>query len=193
MSPAGRWLLGAGACVFMAGCHTDMWVQPRHRPLQEADVTMFRDGMSSRPLPAGVVARGFEREDTAYFTGRGEDGKLIAKIPMGQVVEALKASGPKDVLMRGQEMFNAFCSPCHGRVGDGKGMIAMRGLDLKRKPANYHSKKLREMPDGHFFDVITNGFGVMFSYASRILPEDRWAIVSYVRALQASQPTEGQP
>ncbi|MFY9233147.1 MAG: cytochrome c [Fimbriimonadaceae bacterium] len=173
--------------ILTAGCHTDMWVQPKYRTLQEADSTMFRNGMSARSLPVGVVARGFERPDTEYYTARDASGKLILKIPMAKVMRELKLNEPRDVLMRGQEMFEAFCSPCHGRIGDGKGMIALRGLDLKRTPASYHTKKLREMPDGHFYDVITNGFGVMYPYGPRIVPEDRWAIVSYIRALQKSQ------
>lgn len=183
-------LLAGIALLF--GCHTDMWAQPRQRPLSQADQSLFLDSSSARPLPAGTVARGFERADTEYFTGRDDQGKLIKTIPLDKVIAEMRKIDPKissaqDVLIRGQEEFNAFCSPCHGRVGDGKGMIATRGLDLKRKPANYHDKKIREMPDGHYFDVITNGFGVMFPYGPRIQPQDRWAIVSYIRALQLSQ------
>ena len=186
-----RAVIGAAAAGFaVAGCHTDMWVQPSRRPLQPSEV--FTNQMSARPLVQGTVARGYLREDTAYYTGRDADGKLVKKIPMERVLKDMKASTVAEVVMRGQEMFNAFCSPCHGRLGDGQGMIALRGLDLKRKPANYHSAKLRKAADGHFFDVITNGFGIMYPYGPRILPEDRWAIVAYVRALQLSQGSQAQ-
>jgi mono/diheme cytochrome c family protein len=90
-------------------------------------------------------------------------------------------------LKRGQERFNIFCSPCHGRLGDGLGMIANRGLSLRRPVGNYHTDRLRKMPVGHFYDVITNGYGAMYSYASRVEPEDRWAIIAYIRVLQLSQ------
>jgi len=90
-------------------------------------------------------------------------------------------------MRRGQERFNIYCSPCHGRLGDGKGMIAQRGLALVRQPASYHTDRLRKIPVGHFYDVITNGFGIMYSYASRVEPDDRWRIAAYIRALQFSQ------
>jgi mono/diheme cytochrome c family protein len=89
-------------------------------------------------------------------------------------------------LKRGQQRFEVYCSPCHGRIGDGKGMIAVRGLALRKQPGNYHTPKLRKMPLGHFYDVITNGFGAMYSYSNRIEPADRWRIAAYVRVLQAS-------
>lgn len=180
-----RFAIAAAVGIFAAGCHTDMWVQPRERPLQTSD--FFRDGTSARPLPEGAIARGHLKTDTAYFTGRDDSGKYITEIPVGKAMAALKIDDSKEFLLRGQEMFNAFCSPCHGRVGDGQGMIAKRGLDLVRQPANYHSEKLRKMPIGHFFDVATNGFGIMYPYKSRISVEDRWAIVAYIRTLQASQ------
>ena len=92
-----------------------------------------------------------------------------------------------ELVKRGQERFNVYCSPCHGRLGDGKGMIALRGFQLRRPVGNYHTDRLRKMPVGHFYDVITNGYGAMYSYAARVEPQDRWAIVSYIRALQLSQ------
>jgi len=94
-----------------------------------------------------------------------------------------------ELLQRGQQQYNAFCAPCHGKSGDGQGMIAQRGLALRRQPASYHTDRLRGMPVGYFYDVITNGYGVMYSYASRIAPEDRWAIAAYIRVLQQSQYT----
>lgn len=163
-----------------AGCHTDMWVQPKQMPLDES--SFFADGQSARPLVPGTVARGHLQEDTKFFTGRDEKGQLITELPMKLTQEDLKA-----LLLRGEERFNIYCSPCHGRAGDGEGMITKRGLALRRPPANYHTDRLRKMPIGHFYDVITNGYGVMFSYASRVEPQDRWAIAAYIRALQLSE------
>jgi mono/diheme cytochrome c family protein len=125
----------------------------------------------------GTVARGKDRQDEPYYTG-AKDGKWLDELPV-QVT--------KDLLLRGQERYGIFCSPCHGMVGDGKGMIAQRGLELRRPVATYHTDRLRKMPVGHFYDVITNGYGAMYSYASRIEPADRWAVVAYVRTLQFSQ------
>jgi mono/diheme cytochrome c family protein len=163
--------------LLLAGCHLDMWTQGKiHKPYQESD--FFVDGQSSRPPVPGTVARGHLHLDDALYTGK-VNGKLVKEFPFPITKEAL---------LRGQERFDIFCSPCHGRLGDGKGMIAQRGLALRRAPANYHTDRLRRMPVGHFYDVITNGFGVMYSYASRIPdPKDRWDIVAYIRALQYSQ------
>jgi mono/diheme cytochrome c family protein len=158
-----------------AGCHTDMWVQPRTDTFRESD--FFTDAMSARPLVPGTIPRGHARLDEPYYTGT-ENGKLLQGIP----VEITK-----DLLDRGQERFDVYCSPCHGRLGDGEGMISHRGFKLRRPPGNYHTDRLRKMPAGHFYDVITNGYGSMFSYASRVEPQDRWAIVAYIRALQLSQ------
>lgn len=165
-----------GASLLMAGCHTDMWQQPKLAPLDESTFGGF-DGQSSRPLPAGTVARGHLREDDAFFTGR-ENGKYVESFPVKVT---------KELILRGQDRFNIYCTPCHGRLGDGQGMIAKRGLQLKRPVASYHTDRLRNMPIGHFYDVITNGYGAMFSYASRVEPQDRWAIAAYIRTLQFSQ------
>lgn len=159
----------------LAGCHTDMWQQPKLAPLDESK--FYDDGQSSRPLIAGTVARGRLRTDEAYFTGR-ENGKLVSEIPIHVT---------KDTLLRGQDRFKIYCTPCHGQLGDGNGMIAKRGFALRRPPASYHTDRLRAMPIGHFYDVITNGYGVMYSYASRVQPQDRWAIAAYIRALQLSR------
>lgn len=159
----------------LAGCHTDMWRQPKQAPLDESK--FFADGMASRPLVPGTVARGKLREDVAYYTG-AVNGRWVDQIPVPVT---------KQLLLRGQERFNVFCSPCHGKTGDGKGMIAARGLNLRRPIGNYHTDRLRNMPVGHFYDVITNGYGAMYSYASRVEPADRWAIIAYIRALQLSQ------
>jgi mono/diheme cytochrome c family protein len=161
--------------VALVGCNTDMWVQPKHHPLDES--TLFADGAASRPLLPNTISRGNLREDGVFFTGI-ENGKWVDRIPVAVT---------KNLLKRGQERFDIYCTPCHGRLGDGKGMIAQRGFQLKRPVGNYHTERLRKMPVGHFYDVMTNGYGAMYSYASRVEPSDRWAIVAYIRALQLSQ------
>ena len=115
----------------------------------------------------------------------------MTQIPVQQAIAAepkyLKIDNFKKFLERGQERFTIYCTPCHGQLGNGDGMIAARGLALKRKPATYHTDRLRKMPVGHFFDVITNGYGVMYSYGARVEVPDRWAIAAYIRVLQMSQ------
>ena len=172
---ASHGVLILGMALLLAGCHTDMWQQPKLAPLDES--TFHADGQASRPLQAGTVARGHLRNDGPFFTGR-ENSKLVDAFPVKVT---------KELILRGQDRFNVFCTPCHGRLGDGNGMIAKRGLALRRPPASYHTDRLRAMPVGHFYDVITNGYGVMFSYASRVEPQDRWAIAAYIRTLQLSQ------
>lgn len=169
-------LLGATAALtLLAGCHMDMWVQPKVVPYQPSE--FYTDGQSMRPPVAHTVDRTHFWTDSGRYTGY-EGRKMIDTIPI--------KLGRQDV-MRGQERFNIFCSPCHGALGNGMGMIAMRGLSARRQPASYHTDRLRKMPIGHFYDVITNGYGVMYSYASRIEPDDRWRIAAYVRILQRSQ------
>ncbi|HWA99069.1 MAG TPA: cytochrome c [Pirellulales bacterium] len=164
----------------LVGCHHDMQDQPRYEPLEGN--SFFADGLASRPLVAGTVARGHLEVDTARFTGRDENG-FVDQLPM-DVTTAL--------VERGAERFNIYCSPCHARTGDGNGMIVQRGY---RRPPSFHTERLRGLPVGHFFDVITRGFGMMPSYARQVPAEDRWAIVAYIRALQLSQytPVEDVP
>ncbi len=131
----------------------------------------------------GTVARGYARQDDEYYTGQ-VNGKWIDGLPSSM---HLSKQQLHDFLLRGQERFNIYCSPCHSRLGDGKGMIALRGFELRRPVGDYHTDRLRKMPMGHFFDVITNGYGAMYSYASRVEPQDRWAIAAYIRVLQLSQ------
>lgn len=160
----------------IVGCHTDMWVQPKHHePLQESH--FYADGMASRPLVEGTVARGHLRLDEPFFTGF-QNGKPVTEFPLPV---------DEELVRRGQERYSIYCTPCHGQIGDGKGMIAQRGFTLRRPVGNYHTERLRKMPVGHFYDVITNGYGAMYSYAARVEPRDRWAIVAYIRALQLSQ------
>ncbi len=162
----------------LAGCHTDMWHQPKAKA--QGASTFFADGKADRAPVANTVPVGYLREDDAYYTGK-VGNQPVAQIPVPVT---------RELLQRGQERYEAFCMPCHGKVGDGQGMIAQRGLALRRPPATFHTDRLRAMPVGHFYDVITNGFGVMYGYASRIPPEDRWAIAAYVRVLQVSQYTK---
>lgn len=176
-------LLAAGL-MLLAGCHTDMWVQPKLDTQKESD--FYADKMVNRPVIAGTVSRGGEKLDDAFYKGR-ENGELVKAIPYAKAMESLKTPDAKAFLKRGRERFFIYCSPCHGQLGDGNGMIAQRGLSLKKKPGNYHTDRLRKMPVGHFFDVMTNGYGIMYSYASRVEPADRWAIAAYIRALQLSQ------
>ena len=160
------------ALLLLGGCAQDMARQPRYGPLAASD--FFPDGRSARPLVEGTVARGLLRTDTPFFTGRS--GKtLVAEIPV-----------PVDrkLLERGQNRYNIYCVPCHDPTGSGNGMIPQRGL---RHPPSYHIDRLRNAPAGHFFDVITRGLGLMPDYADRLTPQDRWAVVAYVRVLQMSQ------
>ena len=161
----------------LAGCRNDMHRQAKTKDLRES--TFFADHSSARPLPEGVVARGFLREDAALYRGTGPDGKFVVDLPVPVT---------KTLLLRGQERFNIYCSPCHGRAGDGQGMIVQRGF---KQPSTFHVDRLRNERAGYFFDVMTNGFGQMSSYASQITPEDRWAVVSWIRTLQASQNMPG--
>jgi mono/diheme cytochrome c family protein len=158
--------------LMLAGCRQDMHDQPRYKPL--AATSFFNDGRSARPAVEGTVARGHLRIDSARYSGKVDD----------QEVDAFPFPITQADLLRGQERFNIYCSPCHSRVGDGNGMIVRRGY---RQAASYHSEKLIKAPVGHFFDVITNGFGAMPSYASRVEPDDRWRIAAYIRVLQFSQ------
>ena len=156
----------------LTACRQDMHNQPRYKPYAPTD--FFGDGRSARPAPEGVVARGELRIDQARFTGK-LNGKNIETFPIP--IERADVE-------RGRERFNIFCAPCHSRIGDGNGMVVRRGF---RQAASYHTEKLRNAPIGHFFDVMSNGFGAMPSYASRIPPNDRWRIAAYVRVLQFSQ------
>jgi mono/diheme cytochrome c family protein len=146
--------------------------QPKFEPLEVNN--FFADGRSARPVVAGTVARGTLQEDEHFFTGR-VNNEWVTTFPFPIT---------KEVIERGQQRFNVFCSPCHSRLGDGNGAIVQRGL---KQPPSFHIDRLRESPPGYFFNVITNGFGVMYDYADRIPPHDRWAIISYIRALQLSQ------
>jgi mono/diheme cytochrome c family protein len=146
--------------------------QPKYRPLRAT--TFFRDGSSARPIVEGTVARGTLQEDEAFFTGK-VGGTLVSELPF---------SVDEQVLDRGQQRYNIFCTPCHDATGSGRGMVVQRGY---RQPPSFHDDRLRAAPVGHFFDVMTNGFGVMPDYRAQVNPRDRWAIAAYIRALQLAQ------
>ncbi len=159
-------LLGA------AGCRYDMQDQPKYIPLRESD--FYPDHRSERPLVDGTVPRGYLDADELLYTGKVN----------GQDSDVFPFPVTADVLARGQERFNIFCSPCHDRTGSGNGMVVRRGY---RQPPSFHIDRLRSSPVGHFFDVITNGFGAMPDYKDQVPVRDRWAIVAYIRALQLSE------
>jgi mono/diheme cytochrome c family protein len=162
----------AMSALVLSGCRQDMHDQPKYVPLRQS--AFFNDARSARPVIEGTVARGQLHDDELMYTGKvnGEDATLF---PMR--VDAA-------VMTRGQQRFNIHCTPCHGRTGRGDGMVVLRGY---RRPPSMHQDRLRNAPVGHFFDVMTNGFGAMPDYAAQIKAEDRWAIVAYIRALQLSQ------
>ena len=175
--------------LLVAGCRQDMHNQPKYRPLRAA--TFFADGSSARALVEGTVARGTLQEDAAFFTGK------VGNTP----VKELPFPVDDQVLARGQDRFNVFCSPCHDATGSGRGMIVQRGY---RQPPSLHDERLRIADAGYFFDVMTNGFGVMPDYRMQLSARDRWAVIAYIRALQLSQhadkadipggdPTKAQP
>ena len=162
----------AGLVLITAGCRQDMHNQPKFRPYTYSG--FWNDARSMRPPVDHAIARGQLKTDSAFYRGRS-GGQLVAEIPMKVT---------KDLLLRGQNRYNIYCTPCHGATGDGEGMVVQRGF---KHPPSYHIERLRHQPADHFYDVISNGYGSMISYASRIAPPDRWAIVAYVRALQLSQ------
>jgi len=164
--------LTAVSALALAGCsdmmlRQDMADQPKNRPLSPSP--FFADGRSGRPLIENTVARGSIENDELNVS------KEFAGYPL-----------PVDhkLLERGEDRYKIFCTPCHGLQGDGNGMIAVRGM---KHPPSYHIDRLRQAPNGYFYDVISNGFGAMYSYSERISPHDRWAIIAYVRALQLSR------
>ena len=204
-----RRVLTFAFCLFtfaFSGCRQDMHDQPRYRPLRPIDAFgSINDGRSARPLVEGAVSRDGLREDVEFYTGKlrqsaGASNVQPQAVSAPQTVNQQGAQVPAQSyqgfvtdfpmpitaadLDRGQERFNIYCSVCHGRLGDGSGMIVKRGF---RKPPSFHDDRLRNAPIGYFFDVETNGFGAMPDYASQIPPEDRWRIIAYIRALQLSQ------
>jgi mono/diheme cytochrome c family protein len=167
----------AGAIVLaslavVSGCRQDMHNQPKYRPLRSSD--FFSNGSSARPLIEGTIARGTLQTDAAFFTGKN-GAMFVSELPFPVT---------KEVLDRGQERFNIYCTPCHDATGSGNGMVVQRGFP---KPPSFHIDRLRTVEAGYFFDVISTGFGRMPDYRAQVAPRDRWNIVAYIRALQLSQ------
>jgi len=195
--------LAFASALLLASCRQDMQDQPKYLPYRGSEI--FPDSLSSRSLVEGTVPRGYLRDDQELYTGK--TGANVAPTAPTATAAATSASGTsavstqpaaatgndvnefpfpitREILDRGQERYNIYCSPCHGVLGDGRGMIVNRGF---RPPPTYHQDRLRNAPLGHFFDVITNGFGAMPDYSMQIPPHERWAIIAYIRALQYSQ------
>ena len=173
------WLKPLAASALIAvvmattACRLDMHVQPRQNPLSRSD--FYADQRSARPPVEGTVARGELFADSYFYTGKnGNNPGDVMPFPV-----------TKEVLERGRERYNIYCAPCHSRTGDGNGFVPSRGFP--RRPPSYHIARLQKAPLGYFYDVMTNGFGIMPDYASQITPQDRWNIVAYIRALQLSQ------
>ncbi len=165
-------LLTGALLAMLCGCRQEMYDQARDKPLGES--RFFADRRASRPLPEGTVARGWLRADRKLYEGK-EGREMVAVLPIPLT---------RELLARGRERFNIYCSPCHDRTGGGRGMVVRRGY---QPPPSFHIERLRDAPVGHFFDVMSNGLGAMPDYASQIEASDRWAIAAYVRALQLSQ------
>jgi hypothetical protein len=168
-----RWLVlaCAAAClIFGAGCdylRQDMANQPKNKALSPSP--FFEDGRSERPLIENTVARGSLADDALFVPKDSNNFPLPVNLALVE---------------RGEQRYKIFCSPCHGLQGDGNGMVAMRGM---KRPPSYHQDRLRQAPNGYFYDNITNGFGQMLGYSAQIPPRDRWAIIAYIRALQLSR------
>lgn len=193
-------LISACFLVFSTACRQDMQDQPKMKPYR--GTAFFQNGMSSRPPVPGTVARGDLRADTEFFTGKKSGTQAGTSVPAGQQAAPSAANASQgiaaypddveefpipityDVVKRGKERYDIFCSACHGMTGNGDGMIVRRGF---RRAATFHSDGLRQAPVGHYFDAITNGWGAMPPYAAQVPARDRWAIVAYIRALQLSQ------
>src|ERR1700744_5685434 len=158
--------------LVLAGCRQDMQDEPKFFP--QRGTTFYPDGRSVRPQVANTVARSQGSENSYFYTGlvNGKEG------------DGLPIDLTADTMARGQERYNVYCTPCHSRVGNGDGMIVQRGY---RPAGDFHTARLRSAPLGHFFAVMTNGYGAMPDYSAQLTPEDRWAVAAYIRALQLSQ------
>ncbi len=190
-------LLLTAFCMLASGCGVrfDMQDQPRYKAYKKSD--FFSDHRGSRDRPEGTVARGLLKENKALHTGKIDNPNLNVQVettltPTGNTlvtsfpnaIDEFPVPVTKELVDRGQDRFNIYCIVCHGPVGNGDGMIVRRGFV---KPPTYHDDRLRNAPVGHFFDVITNGWGRMSSYSTQLPAADRWAVVAYIRALQVSQ------
>jgi cytochrome c553 len=156
----------------VSGCRQGMYNQPKAKPLSES--LLFPDGTSARPLVPGTIPREWHGDEPA-FTGKTSDGKMLTALPVPLT---------RELLDRGRARYDIYCAVCHDRTGSGRGMIVQRGFP---SPPSFHVDRLHSAPIGYFFEVISNGYGAMYPYASRVKPADRWAIAAYIRALQLSQ------
>jgi mono/diheme cytochrome c family protein len=178
-----RRLIAKATCAvigatMLAGCHLDMWQQRRYEALEKG--TFFGPGESSSRTPVdGTVAYKMPKTDSHYYQGR-VNGELVDELPQ----QVTAKWNMEQIVQRGHDRFNIYCAPCHGLTGHADGMVVQRGFP---QPTSYMDQRLLEAPVGYFFDVMTNGFGRMYSYASRIPVDDRWAIATYVRTIQLSQ------
>jgi mono/diheme cytochrome c family protein len=177
-----RLVLLLTTCLLLAGgCRQDMQDQPRFKPLRPNP--MFDDGGSARPLVEGTVSRGSASFRPSWSAASAKPTPILEVNDPSQATQ-FPFPVTANVLDRGQDRFNIYCAVCHGRIGDGRGMVVQRGF---RQPPSYHVDRLRAAPIGHFYDVMTKGFGAMPSYGEQVTPQDRWAIIAYIRALQLSQ------
>jgi len=173
--------------LFATGCRRDMQDQPKIKPLR--GTTFFRDGLGSRQPIEGTIPRGYLRSNVEYFTGKkaGAQGNAPVGAQTNSFpddIDTFPLPVTQEVVERGRQRYEIFCSACHGFTGNGDGMIVRRGF---RRAASFNDDRLRQAPVGHFFDAMTNGWGAMPSYAAQIPVQDRWAIIAYIRALQMSQ------
>jgi len=191
-------LLLLSGLVLASGCRRDMQDQPKMKPFR--GTTFFGDGLSSRQPIEGTIPRGYLRADTAYYTGKktapgatatpaqqqtaGTNTPGVDQNTFPDDVDTFPFPVTKEIVERGHERYDIFCSACHGLTGNGDGMIVRRGF---RRAASFNDDRLRQAPVGHFFDAVTNGWGAMPSYSAQIPVQDRWAIIAYIRALQLSQ------
>lgn|SRR5574341_941658 len=189
-------LLLTAHCALLTGCRRDMQDQPK--AIAYRANSFYKDGSGSRPLVEGTVPRGYLRENREFFFGKKLSATELSQEqqasrttpsesnPFPDDVDTIPMQITRDDLNRGQERYNIYCAVCHGMTGYGDGIIQRRGFN-RPSPANYHQERLQKAPIGHFFDVMTNGWGAMPSYAAQVPIEDRWRIAAYIRALQLSQ------
>ena len=180
-----------GVCLAGGACRRDMQDQPKMKPYR--GTSFFGDGISMRQPVPGTIPRGFLRSNSVLFSGKKEKSAQSTPSPApagsnaslyADDVDTFPFPITEEIVLRGRERYDIFCSVCHGLTGHGDGMVVRRGY---RQAANFHEDRLRQAPVGHFFDAVTNGWGAMPSYAAQIPVQDRWAIIAYVRALQVAQ------
>src|ERR1043165_366972 len=192
----GAGVLLLAVCLMGGACRQDMQDQPKMKPYR--GTAFFGDGLAMRQPVPGTIPRGYLRSDSVLFTGKKEKSAQSTpspspasgnQNPYADDVDTFPFPITEEIVQRGRQRFEIFCSVCHGLSGTGDGMVVRRGY---RKAADFHEDRLRQAPVGHFFDVITNGWGAMPSYAHQVPVQDRWAIISYIRALQVAQPEQRQ-